>query len=267
MAAELGAWPILCSFLGGETGAMLLPLLQALPGGLRIANASGATGAYVNDRRGGERRLIASTQRPAPQRHEVDDLVSGAVAAALGATLVVLCNPFPAEGFPDEAYELLAGDLRAAGVPVLADLSSPWLDRVLPYEPDLVKLNDWELAGYVRGPVDGPRALAAVGRLRDAGARSVAVTRAGGPILVVSNDDDPFEITPPSFPVGHREGCGDTMMGAIAAGWARGMCFRDALVLGVAAGSVNFLRRGLGTGRRAAVEELASRIDVRPLAA
>jgi 1-phosphofructokinase len=267
MAAELGAWPILCSFLGGETGALLLPLLEALPGELRIANASGATGAYVTDRRSGERRLIAAMQRPAPQRHEVDDLVSAAVAAALRATLIVLCNPCPTEGFPDEAYEVIAGDIRAAGLAVLVDLSSPRLERVLPHEPDLVKLNDWELAGYVRGPVDGPRALASARRLQEAGARAVVVTRADGPILVVEPEGAPYEITPPSFPVGHREGCGDTMMGAIAAGWAREMSLRDALVLGVAAGSVNFLRRGLGTGKRAAVEELASRVDIRPLAA
>jgi len=264
MAAELGALPILCSFLGGETGAMLTTLLQALPGELRAVRSSGSSGAYVVDRRSGERQLIAAAARPAPQRHEIDDLVSGAVAAALGSSLAVICNPYPVEGFPDEAYETLSCALRAAGVPVLVDLSSPRLDRVLPSRPDLVKLNDWELAGYVRGPVDGPRALQAARRVQEAGARAVALTRGDAPILVIPAEGDPFEIVPPAFPRGHREGCGDTMMGAVAAAWARGAALREALVLGAAAGAVNFLRQGLGTGKRPAVEELAARIDVRP---
>lgn len=53
------------------------------------------------------------------------------------------------------------------------------------------------------------------------------------------------------------------MMGAIAAAWAQGQPLRPALVLGAAAGSVNFLRHGLGTGQRDVIEEMAQRIEVR----
>jgi hypothetical protein len=37
-------------------------------------------------------------------------------------------------------------------------------------------------------------------------------------------------------------------------------------VLGAAAGAVNFLRHGLGTGSRPTVEEIAERVELRPLA-
>lgn len=265
MAAELGAWPILCGFLGGETGAALLPLLEALPGERRIVHTAGFSGSYVVDRRTGERRLVANAARPAPQRHEVDDLVAATCAAALGSEVLVLCNPFPGEGLPDEVYETLAADVRAAGIPVIVDLSTPRLDRVLAQRPDLVKLNDWELAEYVRGPVDGRRALDGARRLLAAGAGAVAVTRADAPILVLGGHDDVFEVVPPELPRGFREGCGDAMMGAIAAGWAQGLPVREALVLGAAAGSANFVRHGLGTGSRGLVEQLADRVAVRPI--
>ena len=49
------------------------------------------------------------------------------------------------------------------------------------------------------------------------------------------------------------------MTGALAASWASGASLRDALVLGAAAGAGNFLRHGLGTGRRRTIEELAAR--------
>jgi 1-phosphofructokinase len=267
MAAELGATPVLCSFLGGETGRLIRPLLAALPAELRPTATAGPTGAYVVDRRAGERQVLASAVRPVPQRHEVDDLVGSTVAAALESSALVLCNPHPAEGLANEVYATLVADVRAAGIPVLVDLSSPRLDEALRHQPDLVKLNDWELAEFVRGPVDGLRLIDAARALLAAGANTAVVTRAQAPILVVSAQAEPYEIVPPSFPVGHREGCGDTMMGAIAAAWVRGLPLREALVLGAAAGSANFLRHGLGTGRRAVVEELAERVIVRPLAA
>ncbi len=265
MAAELGASPVLCSLLGGESGTTLKPLLEKLPGERRIAATAASTGCYVVDRRSGTRQVVASALRPPPQRHELDDLVGVTCAAALESAALVLCNPFPPDGLPEEVYETLAANVRAAGVPLLVDLSSPRLDRTLSHHPELVKLNDWELAEYVRGPVDGPRAVEAARRLQEAGAGSVAVTRAEAPILVVPGEGDPYEIVPPGFPVGYREGCGDAMMGAIAAAWARGLPLRDGLLLGAAAGSANFLRHGLGTGKRDVVEALARRIPERPL--
>ena len=266
MIAELGAWPVLCCMVGGETGTMLMPLLAALPGERRVVAMSHSNGSCVFDRRDGGPRLVAAALRAAPHRHAIDDLVAATCAAALRSELLVVCNPYPADGFPDEVYDTLVADVRAAGVPIVVDLSSPRLDRTLPHRPDLVKLNDWELAEYVRAPVDGPRALLAARRLQDAGARAVAVTRADAPILVLPCEGEPYEVVPPRFPRGFREGCGDTMTGAIAAGLARGMALRDSLVLGAAAGSVNFLRHGLGTGRRGAVEELAALVNVRALA-
>jgi 1-phosphofructokinase len=264
MAAELRAWPILCCFSGGEAGMVLRPLLEAAAGERRVTVTVGSSGSYIIDRRRGERELVALSTRPAPQRHEIDDLVASTCATALGSAALVMCNPYPAEGVPDEVYETIAADVHAAGVPLLVDLSSPRLERALAHAPDLVKLNDWELAEYVRGPVDGGHALDAARRLRDAGAQAVAVTRAGAPILVLPGDGEPFEIVPPSLPQGFREGCGDAMMGAIAAGWARGLPLRESLVLGAAAGSTNFLRHGLGTGRRDVIEEMEQRIAIRP---
>ena len=264
MAAELGAWPILCGLAGGESGSVLSGLLASLPGERRLTVTAGASGSYVADRRGADRELVAASLRPPPQRHELDDLVAATCAAALGSRALVLCIPFPADGLPAELYARIAADVSQAGVPVLVDLSTPRLDQTLVHGPALVKLNDWELAEYVRGPVDGRHGLEAARRLQAAGAQAVVVTRAEGPILVLAGDDDPFELVPPTFTQGFREGCGDSMMGAIAAAWARGLPLREALVLGAAAGAGNYLRHGIGTGRREVVEQLATHVVARP---
>lgn len=262
MLAEMGATPILCGLIGGETGAVLRTLLDRMPIELRLVETKTGSGGYVIDRRRGDRQVLASANRFPPTRHELDDLAAVTCGATLEAGRLVMCNPFPADGFPLEVYDTIASAAHSCGAELLVDLSTPRLERVLPHRPYLVKLNDWELASYVRAPVDGQRALSAARRLCDAGALNVALTRAGAPILVVSDETEPFEVVPPQLQHGFREGCGDTMMGALAAVRAQGASLREALVIGAAAGTASFLRHGLGTGRREVVEALAQRVVV-----
>jgi 1-phosphofructokinase len=265
MAAELGAEPVLCGFIGGEVGSVLRPLLEELPGELRLVETAEASGAYIHDRRSGEREPVGQSAAFPPSRHEVDDLFSVSVAAALDCDLLAVCGPYPEEGVPLEIYSGLVTDVKANGVPVIVDLSSPRLDSSLEGKPDLVKINDWQIAGYVSGPVDTEeRMLRAMEQVQEAGAGAVIVTRAGDPALAM-RDGEVWEVSPPKFERGAREGCGDSMFGALAATIPVGREWEDVLRLSAAAGATNFLRSGLGTGARAVIEELAPRVQLRQL--
>jgi 1-phosphofructokinase len=264
MVAQLGGRPVLCAFAGGETGAVVSSLLAKADNEQRLVHTASPTGCYVTDRRQGDARVLAHAPAPAPSRHEVDALLSETCALAAGADALVVCNPYPADGFPAEAYSALVADVAAAGVPVYADLSTPRLDAALAGRPDLVKLNDWELAQFVRAPVDGPLLVAAAQHVRALGADIVVVTR-GERTAFAFTADGALEITPPLLPRGHREGCGDAMMGALAMALARGDALEPALALGAAAGAANFLRQGLASATRGVVEELLPRVAVREI--
>jgi 1-phosphofructokinase len=265
MAAELGSCPVLCGFIGGETGRVLRPLLEEMDAELRLVETAGGSGCYVHDRRDGERELIAQAVSPPPSRHEVDELFSSTVAAAIDFGVLAVCGPYPNESLPVEIYGKLVADVRANGARVLVDLSPPRLDSALEGAPDLVKINDWELASYVVGPVDTrERMRAAAGRLLDAGAGAVIVTRAGEPAMVLRGEDA-WELIPPRFERGSREGCGDSMMGALAHCMAAGLGWEETLRTGVAAGAANFLRHGLGTGSRSVVVDLTRQVRIEGL--
>ena len=265
MAAELGAEPVLCGFTGGEVGTVLRPLLEEMPIELSLVETAEASGAYIHDRRSGEREPLSQSAALPASRHEVDELFSVTVAAALDCDLLAVCGPYPENTVPLEIYGDLVADVKANGVPVLVDLSSPRLDSALEGKPDLVKINDWQIAGYVSDAVDTEeRMRAAMERVCEAGAESLIVTRAGEPALAL-RDGRFIELTPPKFERGAREGCGDSMMGALAATIAAGREWDEVLRLGAAAGAANFLRHGLGTGARAVVEELAPRVQLREL--
>ena len=265
MAAELGAWPVLCSLIGGETGKVLEPLLDGLRGELRLVHSDSSNGCYVTDRRSGDREVLAQAYVDPPSRHDADELVGATTAAALESNVLAICNPFPGDAMPIEVYGALVANARAAGIRVIADLSSPRIEVAAAEQPELVKLNDWELAAYVKGPVDTPqRLIGAADRLRQLGASNVLVTRAGDPAVALLGDEV-WELVPPKFEVGSREGCGDTMMGAISASLSSGRELAEALVTGAAAGAVNFLHHGLGTGSRREVEELSAEVELRRL--
>jgi 1-phosphofructokinase len=264
MAAELDARTTLCGFIGGETGVALRPLLERLPIELRLVETAAASGCYVHDRRGGERLPVAQSAAAPPSRHEVDDLFSAACAAALDSDVLALCSPYPGEALPLEIYGNLVADLRANGTPALVDLSPPRLDSALEGGPELVKINDWELARFVSGPVDtDARLRAAAERLLERGAGAAIVTRAEQPALVLRGERA-WWLVPPRFERGAREGCGDSMMGGLAACMAAGRDWEETLRLGAAAGAANFLRHGLGSAGRSVVEDLARRVELHP---
>jgi 1-phosphofructokinase len=265
MAAELGAEPFLCGFIGGETGVVLRRQLEELPIELRLVETDGASGAYIHDRRSGERVPLAQSAAFPASRHEVDDLFSVTVATALDCDVLAVCGPYPDAAVPLEIYGGLVADVKANGKRVVVDLSSPRLDSALEGKPDMVKINDWQIAGYVSDAVNTPaRMRAAMERLIDAGAGAAIVTRAGEPALAL-RDGELWELIPPRFERGAREGCGDSMMGGLCAAVAGGRDWEGALRLGAAAGAANFLRHGLGTGSRGVVEDLVPRIELRQL--
>lgn len=265
MAAELGTRPILCGFIGGETGAVLMPLLEQMDVELRLVETGEASGSYLHDRRGGEREPIAQSASLPPSRHEIDELFSSTVAAALDSEVLALCGPYPGEALPLEIYGNLVADVKANGTPVVVDLSPPRLNSALEGGPDLVKINDWELARYIEGPVDRTeRMRAAAQQLLDAGAGAVIITRAEEPAMVLRGDEA-WELIPPRFERGSREGCGDSMMGGLTACMATGLDWEDTLRTAAAAGAANFLRHGLGSGSRRVIEDLAHKVELRHL--
>jgi 1-phosphofructokinase len=159
MAAELGALPVLCGFAGGETGVVVESLLARMPAERRLVGTGSPSGAYVMDDRNGGRSLVGQYLSDPPTRHELDDLLATTRTALLDSAVLVICNPYPGDTLPLTVFSDLVSEARGNGIPVLVDLSSPRLESALEGSPDLVKLNDWELAEFVQGPVSAPAEL------------------------------------------------------------------------------------------------------------
>lgn len=265
LAANLGARVTLCAPIGGESGEVLSALLEDKGIELLSVRTAAPNGAYVHDRRGGERRPIAATPSPGLHRHELDELYGVAAAAGLSSDAMLLTGPRHDDVLPAATYQRLAGDLRANGCRVFADLSRAPLRSALAGGIDLLKLSEEELR-VEQGEEGPPRELGpALARLQREGAAAVVLSRAAEPALALLGGEL-FEVVGPRFAEVDAHGAGDSMFAALAVALAGGVKPTDALRLGAAAGALNVTRHGLGSGRRSEIERLARQVRVEPVA-
>lgn len=262
MAVSLGAEVTVCGPFGGEVGLLLTEMvgwagLQLRPVGYAVGN-----GAYVYDRREGERTTTAHMPPPPLSRHELDDLYGTVLVQALESDVIVVTGDEPPDVVPASFYGRIVRDLRSMGKVVVADLSGEAAATAAAEGLDVLKMSHEEVraAGLAR---DGSLAelRTAASRLVDTGVRAMVLSRAADPCLVVTADYAAQVVGPVVSPLDHR-GAGDSMTAGIAVGLGRGLSVVDAVRLGAAAGTLNVTRRGLGTGRCDHIERLAEHITV-----
>jgi 1-phosphofructokinase len=260
MLMRLDVDVVVCAALGGETGPILRRLMA--DAGLTVVGVeAGSNGAYVHDRRSGERVEVAAMPALRLSRHSVDDLYGATLVEALGSTVTVLSGPEDgADVLPDDFYRRLTVDIRANGGRVVADLSGSRLRAVVAGNVDVLKVSEEELErdGLLAeaGSIDE-----AMRRLAADGAGDVIVSHGDERATALIDGEVVHVIGPVLEPVETR-GAGDSLTAAVTAGLARGGTLADALRLGSAAGALNVTRRGLGSGGRDQIERLAERVRI-----
>jgi 1-phosphofructokinase len=264
MIAALGPEARLVGAFGGEAGAVLASLVEQEGISVAAVPVAGSNGAYVHDRRSGERTTVAAMSPPQLSRHELDDLYDMALTHAIDAGVCVLGGPDGSTCVPADMYERLAADLIRNGVTTVADLAGEPLAAALRGGISMLKVSDDELRQDGRLADDTPEmVVTAIERLAGEGARDVVVSRADRPSLALLGGHLVEVVAPVFEEVDHR-GAGDSMTAGLAVGLASGWDPEEAVRLAAAAGALNVTRRGLATGRRSQIERLAAEVDVRP---
>ncbi|WP_027501331.1 PfkB family carbohydrate kinase [Rhodococcus sp. UNC363MFTsu5.1] len=263
MALILGFAVRLCGPFGGETGAILADLIAREGIGVCGVPVAGQNGAYIHDRRGGTRVVVTEIDPTGLSRHEADDLYGTALGEGMSSNVAVLAGSRSGSVVPDEVYTRLVGDLRALGIPVIADLSGATLSAALRGGLTVLKVSHEDLieGGFAASGDIGSLA-AAMERLSDEGAETVVVSRAGDAALALTGGQL-WEVAPPPLRTVDHRGAGDSMTAGIAVALAAGADMRDALTLGAAAGALNVTRRGLGSGQREVITRFAATVEVR----
>lgn len=265
MLGALGATVTMCAVFSGETGRVLQHLIT--DEGVRVVPVAGqgSSGAYLHDRRGGERHILAESPGDRLTRHELDELYGLTLQAGMEAGTVILSGAGREDSVPPDVYRRLTADLGAAGCTVIADLTGERLNGVLAGKPAVIKMSDGEIVSSGRATVaETGQLIKAMHTLVREGAQSVIVTRAHLPSLFL-HEGSLSEIHVPQFQTVDTSGAGDSLTAGVASVLADHGTLHDAVVLGTAAGAQNVTRHGLGTGEAAAIRELAKLVRIVPL--
>jgi 1-phosphofructokinase len=265
MIHALGVPVTLCGSFGGETGAVVRMLIEQEGVTVRAVETDADNVAYVHDRRGGHRTVLAEMPTAPLSRQDLDSLYNAALVEGLTSDVCVLGGPPTSNQLPADVYRRLAADLRANGKTVIADLSGELLTATIEGGVSVLKISDEQLVhdGFV-SDTGHDQLLAAMHRLRASGADAVVVSRADQPVLASSDIEVMMASAPAVEPLDERGG-GDALTAGIAAGLARGQDFSTALRLGVAAGRLNVTRRGLATGKMEDIERMAQHVQLQAI--
>lgn len=265
MLCALGATVTMCAVFSGETGRVLRHLIA--DEGVRVLHVAGegSSGAYLHDRRGGERHVLAESPGDRLTRHELDELYGQTLQAGIEAGTVILSGTGREDSVPPDVYRRLTADLGAAGCTVIADLAGERLNGVLAGQPAVIKMSDGEIVSSGRARVaETGQIIKAMHTLVREGASSVIITRAHLPSLFL-HEGSLSEVRVPQFQTVDTSGAGDSFTAGVASVLADHGTLQDAVVLGTAAGAQNVTRHGLGTGEAAAIRELANLVRIIPL--
>ncbi len=223
---------------GGAEGVQLMALLEAEQLLVEPVSIAGAIRANVTIVEPDGTTTKLNEPGPTLSETEVVQLTDVLLQAARGADWAVLSGSLP-PGAPADWYATLTVALHKQGVRAAVDTDGAGLRATFAAEPDLVKPNQRELAQASGIPV-GSRAyaIAAVHRIRAAGARTVlASLGADGALLV-----DDGGACHASAEVSARRstvGAGDAMLaGFLAAGGSGTEALAEAVAWGTAAVSL-----------------------------
>jgi 1-phosphofructokinase len=267
MIAKLGVSATLCAPIGDDTGRVLQPLIGAENVQLRAVPISGCNGAYVHDRREGDRYEICRIEGSQLTRHELDDLYNATFTESINSRLLVLTGQSGTPIVPRDVYCRLASDVRANGCMVIADLSGDDLREALKGGIDLLCFSHKELNEQEDAPVADQRNLIAALRvLQKKGARQIILHREAEPTILLLDDQLLQVIGPRVTPLDHRGG-GDTFLAALAVCLVQKRSIDETIPFAAAAGTLNVLRHGLGTGNVRDILALGQHIRLQPLEA
>ncbi len=150
---------------------------------------------------------------------------------------LVLAGSIPTS-IPSSIYRDIMERLSDRGVLFVVDATGELLLNVLAYHPFLIKPNHHEL-GEIFGVELNSRedVVPYAKKLQEKGARNVLVSMSGKGAVLVSEDDQVYQLPAPEGKLINAVGAGDSMVAGFLAGWMQKKDYGHAFKMGVAAGS------------------------------
>ena len=163
---------------------------------------------------------------------------------------LILAGSIPST-LPSDTYEQLVKKFSSRGIACIVDATKDLLLNVLPYGPFLIKPNHHELGElFDMEPKTHEEVIPYAKKLQEKGARNVLVSMAGLGAVLVTEDGTVLTHEGIDGKVKNSVGAGDSMVAGFIAGYKVSGDFKEALKMGMAAGSATAFEEDLATGEQ-----------------
>ncbi|MEE9179741.1 MAG: 1-phosphofructokinase family hexose kinase [Vicinamibacteria bacterium] len=250
----LGQEPLICGFIGGESGRFIERGLaeEKLRRELVPIESESRTCVIVLSE-DGEATVVNES---GPTVTESDALMSLVATLIPGSDAVAMMGSLP-PGMPSDSYAQIAKRCRDAEVPCLVDASGPTLESALKERPTYAKPNRAEAEELLGGSLSDE--IAAAREIRHLGAEVVVLTL-GDEGAVLSASGLEGRLQPPTLAPVNPTGAGDALAAGLLAGHLRGGSLREIATVGMAAATAS-VRHGYGRIRPSEVQTQAVRFE------
>lgn len=259
---ELGGESLALYPRGGPTGELLEHLLAQK--GLKrwSIGISGHTREnFTVAERHGKREFRFVMPGPTLSEKEWQAFLDAVSVVAADAEYIVASGSL-APGVPVDFYARVARVARKQNARLVLDTSGEPLRAALEEGVFFAKPNRKEFRDMMGAQVEDLDAMAAVARgFLDKGRAEILVVSMGADGALLTTRQGQIRATPPPVETHSSVGAGDSFVGGMTLGLARGLSPEEAFRCGIAAGTAALLSRGTELCRRADTEILLAQVQ------
>ena len=264
---ELGGESLALYPRGGPTGELLEQLLEQK--GLRrwaipISGHTRENFTVTEKKSGREFRFVM----PGPSLIEAEwQLCLDTLSTVAADAEYIVASGSLAPGIPVDFYARVARVARKQNARLVLDTNGEPLRAALEEGVFLAKPNRKEFRDMMGAQVDEPAAMAAAARaFLDKGRAELLVVSMGADGALLTTRQGQHRATPPPVETHSSVGAGDSFVGGMTLGLARGLPPEEAFRWGIASGTAALLSLGTGLCRRENVERLFHQVQPTRLA-
>lgn len=245
---ELGIENTAMGFISGFTG-------EALENGLEqkgvktdfVQLNSGIT--RINIKIKMEQETEINAQGPSITKEKLNELLEKLDVLQSGDILVISGNV--PNTLPQDIYQVMIKRLEGRNIRFVVDATGELLKSVLKYRPFFVKPNKKELEELLDMTIDSEEALkTGAEALQKMGAQNVLISLGKDGAYLLCENGECYNMKSIPIDAINTVGAGDSMVAGFLAGYLEKGDFKEALKLGVAAGSATACSEDLATGEK-----------------
>ena len=247
-------------FVAGFTGHFIKEELDRLRVNYEFVETAGNT--RINIKLTTETETEINGQSSAVTEQNIERFFD--TLSAVGEGDVVFLSGNIITGMTVDHFKQIARNVSESGAMLVVDSNKDLVLDTLQYKPFVVKPNEFELGEMFGVKISGVEdILTYAAKLKEQGAKNVLVSRGGDGAILLTENDEVFEVNVAKGEIVSTVAAGDSMLAMFVAKYNETKSYEQALRYASAAGGATSF--SVGVGSKELIDKLVNQIEVKKI--